>query len=339
MITNRRGNEKSVKDTMFLFLEGYKTEFVYFKNMENIRSKLLGNSIHLELKPIRRDLSKLQESTSWKVYHFMRYYEDWVNSDGSKCQSDLFLTCFLYAASKQSQELHDKLYPPNRDNNGWYKFDSEYFDSRAERLKNILKNENLIFHEKKNDYVYVDRAYEVVKKEMEILYPKYTFDIDKEKYLRPIKPVGKDYYCMVIDRDQRSLSTKNLEKIKKECRRNGYELIITNPNFELWLALHTKDYNKDEMLEDITNLLRLYAKGKSSDEEKSLTGPMYYLKKRYPKYKKDPQLLDIFNEENLEEAIENLKKFHETNFEIVSNELTPENLLPVGSNILDLILR
>lgn len=44
---------------------------------------------------------------------------------------------------------------------------------------------------------------------------------------------------LVIDRDY--WDKKKLEKIKKDCESKNYNLIISNPCFELWLLLHQKN--------------------------------------------------------------------------------------------------
>lgn len=48
-----------------------------------------------------------------------------------------------------------------------------------------------------------------------------------------------DELWLVIDRD--SWEKKSLETIKRECESKGFNLMISNPCFELWLLLHQKN--------------------------------------------------------------------------------------------------
>lgn len=88
---------------------------------------------------------------------------------------------------------------------------------------------------------------------------------------------------LVIDRD--SWKQETLEKIAKECRAKGYNLLISNPCFELWLLLHQEKPKNPSL-------------GKDCEKE---------LKKLIPDYTKSKyKLCDI--RDNLEFAIKNAKR-------------------------------
>lgn len=58
---------------------------------------------------------------------------------------------------------------------------------------------------------------------------------------------------MVIDRDKQNVSEEQLDNIIEKCEKEGYNLALSNPTFELWLLLHLKninEYSYDILLEN-----------------------------------------------------------------------------------------
>ena len=49
---------------------------------------------------------------------------------------------------------------------------------------------------------------------------------------------------MVVDRDKQNVSEKQLDSIIEKCNKEGYNLALSNPTFELWLLLHHKNANE-----------------------------------------------------------------------------------------------
>ncbi len=65
-----------------------------------------------------------------------------------------------------------------------------------------------------------------------------------------------DHVCVVFDRDYRNLE-KSLDKIFELCNQHGIEIIMSNPNFELWLLMHFPNmaqYPAQMLLENKKNL-------------------------------------------------------------------------------------
>lgn len=65
-----------------------------------------------------------------------------------------------------------------------------------------------------------------------------------------------DVVCIVFDRDYRDLD-KHLEDIYEKCIEHSIRIVISNPNFELWLLMHFKNirqYDKDMLLKNKKNL-------------------------------------------------------------------------------------
>lgn len=65
-----------------------------------------------------------------------------------------------------------------------------------------------------------------------------------------------DQVCVIFDRDYRGLN-KKIDEIFRLCNANGIQVVISNPNFELWLLMHFPDirqYSQDKLLENKKNL-------------------------------------------------------------------------------------
>lgn len=56
---------------------------------------------------------------------------------------------------------------------------------------------------------------------------------------------------MVVDRDKQNVSKEQLIAIIDKCKKEGYNLALSNPTFEFWLLLHVsdlKEYSKEDLL-------------------------------------------------------------------------------------------
>lgn len=65
-----------------------------------------------------------------------------------------------------------------------------------------------------------------------------------------------DTVCVIFDRDYKKLE-KDLVEIFQLCETNGIRVVISNPNFELWLLMHFSNigqYDPDMLLENKKNL-------------------------------------------------------------------------------------
>lgn len=65
--------------------------------------------------------------------------------------------------------------------------------------------------------------------------------------------VAPDELWMVIDRDKQNVSKEQLDNIFEECKKEGFNLALSNPNFELWLLMHITDLNKYDKVELLEN--------------------------------------------------------------------------------------
>lgn len=64
---------------------------------------------------------------------------------------------------------------------------------------------------------------------------------------------NKDVYfpCVVVDRDWKSFKEEQLDRLIVYCEKEDYNLVLSNPNFELWLLMHLVDlsiYTEEALL-------------------------------------------------------------------------------------------
>jgi len=84
-----------------------------------------------------------------------------------------------------------------------------------------------------------------------------NFDLEYIKFLTTYN-TDLDEYVVIIDRDKKSHSVKNMMDLIEHCKHKGYLCYISNPCFEFWLLMHLKDIEKDykakydEILENAT---------------------------------------------------------------------------------------
>lgn len=94
-------------------------------------------------------------------------------------------------------------------------------------LSDDLKNKNLVNYIEVNIFEKSDQDLSNPKKILEEL------NIKKEK-----DGFEEDEIYLIVDRDADSFTEKQFEDVKNGCFENGYQLILSNPNFELWLLFH-----------------------------------------------------------------------------------------------------
>jgi len=114
-----------------------------------------------------------------------------------------------------------------------------------------------------------------------------------------------DEAWIVIDRDSQNNPIKVLKEIILECKKNDYNLALTNPLFELWLLMHIEDitkYDKDILKKNE----KVNSKKRFLDKELSNKLKAGYNKKRFNK--------NIVTKENIKFAIKQSENL-ETNLE------------------------
>lgn len=78
-----------------------------------------------------------------------------------------------------------------------------------------------------------------------------------------------DKVCVIFDRDYRNL-TESLGEIFELCNKHGIKIVMSNPNFELWLLMHfsgMEQYNPQMLLENKKNLRHQLCKDASTSKK------------------------------------------------------------------------
>lgn len=124
---------------------------------------------------------------------------------------------------------------------------------------------------------------------------------------------GFDKICFIVDRDKKSFTRNQYEKVLEQCQKQGFGFYLTNPCFEFWLLMHFDDVTELDT-EQLSENPSVTARRKYTEQE---------LRKRicgYQKSKYDAAALV----RNIDTAIRNEKKFCENTREL---EYT------IGSNV------
>lgn len=277
----------------FLVFEGAKTEQIYFDAINTHKSELGINPI-IDLVPLVRDYGEVGWSNPQKILD--RIVENVAESESGMMTYEILLNRFMdYMMSaklingqpqcrtywtllkwlcegKLSKDLHDKVDDVNEASNTI--------------MQLLLENST------------INGLAENIAEIINTL----SFTYDSEI----------DHICLIVDRDKESFTTTQYQYVVSTCKRNKFDLFITNPCFEFWLLLHFNDYitlDKAQLLinPNITSMKKY--------TEYELSKRMKYKKN---KYNADSLVKDLQN------AVTNEKNFCE---ELDSLENT------VGSNL------
>lgn len=329
--SDRRNREsRRPVSQIILAFEGMRTEPNYFKAIKE--SKIALNS-KLQIFPLTRDETRVDDSHPWAVLRFLEDNQAWIESDEDSCPVDLFLIkylrCFNQNYGSYLKGLNDK---EEVKRGVHWTTTYPFFENTKETLREILKLKCLINEGTVNIKQSLDHLNEFMES-----FCKTEISIDPSSFDKPSN-LGENYYVMVVDRDQQSFKSDSVKKIKHICEKKGYGLIITNPNFELWIAMHFDNYDKNEMLESIREMVQLkYVEKRTREELKDVKlGPLKVVDELYQKelhrpYRKSDEFK--WAREKVQQALENSQSLC-IDLNVLINELTIENYPnTIGTNI------
>lgn len=266
----------------------------------------------------------------------MKDNQSWINSKGNKCPVKLFLTKYLRTVAHAYTALKEKFYPEQQNEGLRFNPKFEYLEKTKACLRDELSSKDKIDSQGMVD---IDEAIPILNAVMGSHYRDYSFDgvitVHSREFKKPCD-FGRNQFVAVVDRDQQSFSKEDVRCVMNICTNNGYHLIISNPNFELWLAMHCVDYRKEEMLECIQKMAILkYDAGKTKKELGGRTlGPIEYLEKIHPGYKKNEDF-EWVGKKGVARAIENSKELC-TKLDVLVGEIRSDDLSAVGTNMKEL---
>lgn len=113
-----------------------------------------------------------------------------------------------------------------------------------------------------------------------------------------------DYLCIVADRDPESFFDWQFDDVLKNCQNKGFKFLLSNPNFEFWLLMHS-----DEVLSVDKEKIKLNEKI-NKNSKSSVRFLPNELRKVLGKYKKNSYNADLLVH-SIDTAIKNEKVFSE----------------------------
>lgn len=114
------------------------------------------------------------------------------------------------------------------------KIEQELIEKLSEKYSDELIK-RFIYEEESNDTV----EYRDFISDLKLL----NYDLEYRKFLTSFNN-DIDEFAIIIDRDKKSHSIKNMSDCIKHCNINGYHCFISNPCFEFWLLMHLEDIEK-----------------------------------------------------------------------------------------------
>ncbi len=140
-------------------------------------------------------------------------------------------------------------------------------------------------------------------------HPNYVMDLlDERREYWEEHGVEPNELWMVVDRDKQNVSKEQIGSIINKCKREGYNLALSNPTFEFWLLLHVsgiEGYDKDILLANP----KARAKNKKRFIEKELS-------RLLGGYNKNKIQFEKFNS-GIDDAIKRAKELPSDNLELI----------------------
>ncbi|GAA0066564.1 MAG: RloB family protein [Clostridium perfringens] len=279
-------SDREVREAKKKFIFGYEgaeTEVQYFKGISNHREELGINKLIEIINLERRDISKSNQLDVVKeIDSFLKRIKEY--NDEEVDLRDRIKNIFCTYDIKINEEIEEFL---NNEIN--IKDKDEYINKVSELLEN---------EEKKN----------------------FLETIESIKTLENIE-FGYDEINIILDRDFKSFTEEQFKEVIDICKKNNYNLGLTNPCFEFWLLLHHTDCIEEFDIEEI----KLNPKISS---RRNYLGKC--LVKKLGSYKKDKIRFEKDFKDNIPIAIKNAEKYCRDVEKLKDN---------VGSSVGDILIK
>jgi hypothetical protein len=286
------------KKKIFLSFEGVKTEVQYFDKIIENRD-ILNINIDFDIILMLRNHTFLGWSNPLKAFKRTKFCIDNLSRgqrNVSSFISSIVEFCFynshVISTKDGASSLYDSLikliednFKLNKDNN---------FDFTTPLANNI----------KESIVSFISKSYKIEGLDLFIDSQFILFNPDR------------DDVCLIVDRDSRSVSNKQYDKLIKKCEINNFKLFVSNPCFEFWLLLHFNEVFDIDTAELLDNKKLII-------DDNEIHFCEYELKKILPDFEKNNICFSsLINRINI--AIKNEKRFEETLLNLKTN---------LGSNV------
>lgn len=221
---SRALDSDEVKLKYYLVFEGKNTERIYFEAVDHERGRIGLNSI-IELVPIIRSFNEDSWSNPKKIVDCIIRelnerdsgvlpYSSIVNRIMDYLEDEKI----VYKNRPLMRSIGELLSQICKDELG-VQMDDECEDMEAD-VRRMLE----LLEEKTQLANLVENADKIITRKI----LNYDGDVDK--------------LCFIVDRDRESFKAEQYMDVVDKCKRNKFNLYITNPCFEYWLLMHYEDF-------------------------------------------------------------------------------------------------
>lgn len=316
--------KRNVVSSFYLAFEGSKTEPNYLDRMSVL--KVYDKS---KCTFIPKSYMDLKKTSVPQVFYFLKDYQYWIENNGTKCPWDVFITLLVDNTVRKYEKLKSRICEKT------IKKSPRHSEERYKEIETISKElHDLLESEEKlidKHHLDVRSVLPIVKEYMSKRYEPYDFEEIIPEDFEPPVSFGNNHYVMIVDRDQFTRGNDNIDLVVNNCKKMQYSLIVTNPNFEFWIALHFDAYNHDKMICNIKEMIDQQSKPTEDRTATGELGPLKYLLTLYPEYKKRTNF-DFITKEMVNKAIERSKQYP-SDMKKLKNKLTTSDLSSVGTNM------
>ncbi len=319
--------KQNVVSSTYLAFEGEKTEPHYLDRMSVLKV------YNGKCTQIPKQYLDLKKTSTPSVFYFLNDYQQWIEDYDRGCPWSIFLTLLVENTVQKYGMLKSRICRMKIDKktNHVRKTYTE-IEKINKELHDLLESKGMLIGKHRLD---VRRTLPVVKEYMRERYGPYDFEEIIPEDFEPPVSFGRNRFVMVVDRDQLTPGNDNIDQYVKNCKKRHYSMILTNPNFEFWIALHSEDYNRTRMLFYIKEMIDQQSKRPEDRTISGDLGPKKYLRSLFPEYKKNSDFFFI-TKEMVDLAKERAKQYP-SDLEVLKNKLTTEDLSSVGTNVPSLL--
>lgn len=242
------------RQIIFTIYEGEKTEPEYFKQFFDCK----GNKIKCELMAIPKKNVDQDNTDRDEMVTIAESYLDYITGNLTAFELvKIVLDDFSISIQRKMNYDNDrdvrKFHNTIREKRKEIIRNSEKFTDSKGNVIDGMKDEFVNFiHEK-----YLDKLIEIAEDKLKINLKNFKYKFSNPDVLNPDVKYSKqdDRVFVVFDRD---VSPKRTDKLYNEivdrCESKNFEILLSNPKFEMWLFMHHKDADYSLIYKDNSRL-------------------------------------------------------------------------------------
>lgn len=218
---------KEIKKKFFLVFEGEKTEYQYFKGVNEYKEELKISAL-VEIKPLMRSVGHENISNPKRiVQQLIKHITETIES-GISCESIIERICdylFHELGVSENSIVNSKVII-----SGLMGLSKDKFGLSPESIVTNINAILTVYEDYLKTQYNIENSAELIAeyiKNSEIVF-------DKEY----------DKVCIIVDRDKQSFKSEQYDYVIEQCKKHQFDFYVSNPCFEFWLLLHYPDVDK-----------------------------------------------------------------------------------------------